>query len=324
MEREGKQVQLSIDLAVQISAMVLMCLVGYCLCKGGVVDATHSHVLSRVAAYAAAPCAITQSFQSEFNYQQLSGLAMVAVSAVLIHLVAMAVGRGLRRSKLGFTVEESGSVIYSNAGNLGIPLITGLAALGPGYVFYLGGFIAVQSTLLWSHGVSLMSGQPQMDMKKILKHPCMVAVAVGLFLFFSQMPLPVPIQTAISSLAACLAPLCMLVIGMSLSNQDLKKMFAIKRVYGVIAIRLLVLPTLVMGVLLVMGMVWPLDDIHNILIVCFICAIGPSASTVVQLAQIFDSPNVAYASVVNVVSTVLCAITMPVMLFFFQGVLSWL
>lgn len=316
--------QLSIDLAIQIIAMVLMCVAGYVLCKTGVVDAKDSHVLSRVAAYGAAPCAIAQSFQSEFNYEQLSGLGLIVVASILIHVVSISTGWWLRKGKFGFSVEESSSVIYSNSGNLGIPLISGLAILGPGYVFYLGGYIAVQSTLLWSHGVSLMSGQPQIDVKKIARHPCMIAVVAGLVLFFTQIPLPTPIQSAMSGLAACLAPLCMLVIGMSLSTQNLKEMFAIKRVYGVIAVRLIVLPAIFMVLLLALGMVWTLPDIHNVLIVCFICAIGPSATTVVQLAQIYDSPHVAYTSVINVVSTVLCVFTMPVMIFFFQWVIGWL
>ncbi|WP_409969268.1 AEC family transporter [Bengtsoniella intestinalis] len=308
--------ELSLALAQQILSMVLICCVGYILARFNIVSPDQSYILSRVAVYALTPCTIMQSFQSELNHDQLSGLALAFICATVIHLVAIPIMHLL--GKAGITSEEKASAVYSNAGNFGIPLISGIASLGAGYVFYMSAFFATQNALLWSHGVTLMSGSAKVDVKKILKNPCMISIAVGLFFFFTQITLPGPIATTVSNLAACLGPICMLVIGLSLGGQDLKSVFSNKRVYGVAALRLLILPAVIMIPFYLLAQVWAHPDIENIIIVMFICALGPAASTVVQLSQIYQSKHIPYVSAINVVSTLLCAVTMPIMVFIFQ------
>lgn len=321
-ERKWITVQLSIELAQQILSMVLICLTGFALCKVGLLNAKDGPILSRVAVYAAAPCSIIQAYLSEFNVAQLSGFLMVVVTALILQFMNMGITSWMRKSPIALTPEESASALYSNAGNLGIPLIMGISSLGPAYVLYLSGYITVQTAAVWSHGLSLVSGQRQFAIGKVLKNPCIIALALGMVLFVCQVSLPSPVLGTISSLAACLGPLCMLVIGMSLSTQDFSQVLRNKRMYFAVALRLLILPLVALPVIFVMSLVWPHADVHNILIVCFVGVIGPVGSTVAQLAQIYDSPQVGYISVVNVVSTILCVVTMPVMIYLLQWVFT--
>lgn len=56
------------------------------------------------------------------------------------------------------------SLIYSNAGNLIIPIVT--SVLGPEWVIYTSGFISVQVILIWTHCKMLLCGEKKADLKK--------------------------------------------------------------------------------------------------------------------------------------------------------------
>ena len=58
----------------------------------------------------------------------------------------------------GFTPIEKATIIYSNSGNLIIPLVG--AILGNEWVIYSSGYMVVQTILLWTHAKSLVCNEP--------------------------------------------------------------------------------------------------------------------------------------------------------------------
>lgn len=66
---------------------------------------------------------------------------------------------GILRKLLKMDEVETASLIYSNAGNLILPLVTSI--LGEEWVIYASGFLCVQTIIVWTHGQSLMQGQRQ-------------------------------------------------------------------------------------------------------------------------------------------------------------------
>ncbi|WP_411682190.1 hypothetical protein [Clostridium thailandense] len=54
-----------------------------------------------------------------------------------------------------------------------------------------------------------------------------------------------------------------------------------------------------------------------ILLISLLATITPSASAVTQMAQIYEK-NGEYASVINVVTTIVCIITMPIIVWLYQ------
>ena len=127
-----------------------------------------------------------------------------------------------------------------------------------------------------------------------------------------------PLVTAMEGLGSCMAPLSMLVIGILFSELDLKRVLCQGRIYWVAGLRLLVYPLLSMAVLLALRVLWPHSDGDNVLLVSLLCAIGPAASAITQMAQLYHNPNSGYVSSINVLTTLLCAVTMPVMVLLFQ------
>nr|WP_317361386.1 AEC family transporter [uncultured Blautia sp.] len=179
--------ELSILLFGQMVSMMLMILMGFAAVKAKLVTSSQSQVLSALTLYIIVPCVVINSFQIEFSKEKMNGLLLAAGFAILMHVLFILVVSVLgKRWKL--TSIEKASMVYSNGGNLIIPLVSAL--LGQKQVFYCCAFIMVQLVFLWTHTVSLVGGREQMSWKKILKNPNMFAIAAGLILFFTNTRLP--------------------------------------------------------------------------------------------------------------------------------------
>ena len=67
------------------------------------------------------------------------------------------------------------------------------------------------------------------------------------------------------------------------------------------------------------GFVNMVPDGKTIMLIPFLAAMAPSASSITQMAQVYHK-DAQYASAINVVSTVLCVVTMPLMVTLYQMV----
>ena len=76
---------------------------------------------------------VIDSFQIEFSAEKMKGLLLAAGFAVLMHVLFIVVV-GLLGKKWNMSPIEKASVIYSNGGNIIIPLVSAL--LGQEQVFY--------------------------------------------------------------------------------------------------------------------------------------------------------------------------------------------
>ena len=122
----------------------------------------------------------------EVSAEILNGLLLALATAVLLHLVLIVVVGFLGKVLKLDGVEET-SLIYSNAGNLIIPIVT--AILGKEWVIYTSAFLSVQLFLLWSHAKMKLCGEKGIDLKKILTNINMIAIFAGVLLFLLQIQL---------------------------------------------------------------------------------------------------------------------------------------
>ncbi len=308
---------LTLLLTEQIISMVLICIAGFIITKLNIITSEESRVISKICVYVVIPCSLINSFQTDFDESKVSGLTIAFILAILIHATYFAAVYFLRIIKKPLALVDEASAIYNNAGNLCIPIVTG--ALGVEYVFYTSAYIAVQNFLMWSHGQTIMGSSEKINLKKVFLNPGIIGIFIGVTLFLLRIQITGPLGIAISNSAACLGPLSMLLIGMLLGDKDLKKIFTDTAIYKIVSIRLIAFPILSMILLLVLSKFLVHSDLSNILVVSLLCTIGPTASTITQLAQLYENKKRSYVSSVNVVSTVLCAITMPIMIVIFQA-----
>jgi len=298
----------------QIMAMALMVLAGFVLAKKKLLTGEESRIITKALVYVIIPCSLIDAFGTDFDADKLEGMIVGLLLAVLVFSVFLA--GGWLMGKRGFTNAEVCSVIYSNSGNLIIPIVTGV--LGTEYVIYTCAYMLIQNLLTWSHAQMKMGGEAELTVKKVMTNPCILSILGGLALFLLRLHLPGPLDTAVGSLGACIGPLFMLVTGILLAEADLKAAFSSGRTYFVVFIRLILYPALVLVLVLTAGRLWDHPMKEGVLMVILLCSSGPPASTLAQLAQMYHNGEARYISALTALCTVLSAVTMPIMCILYQ------
>lgn len=309
---------IGIILAEKIISMFLILCTGVILVRKKVVRPEEGKILSVVTLHLIVPCAIISSFQVEYSSEIRDGLLMAMVFTALIHVWFIVLAWILKRSIHIDAVEET-SIIYPNAGNLVIPLVS--SVLGPEWVIYCSAFMTIQTFLLWSHGKMVLRGEKGLDIRKVLQNINMISVFIGLFLFITHIQLTGPVRDAVDSVASMLGPLTMVVTGILVGSTSWEKICTYKRLWLITVVRLGICP---LGAILLarfcgLGKLVPGGDM--ILLVPLLAAMAPSASSITQMAQVYDK-DAGYASAINVVTTLLCVVTMPVMITIYQLVMG--
>lgn len=305
---------LSILLAEQIFVMGIMIFFGFAFTKLGLISMDDSSHISQLTLYIICPCLLIDSFQIDFSYDKMMGFFLAIGAAILIHIfiipLSMFAGKIFHLDQM-----EQASIIYSNAGNLIVPIIG--YVLGDEYVFYCAAFMSVQSSLIWTHGLSLISGRKTKDMKKILLNPNMIAIILGLILFFTGIKLPSMLADAVDRTGACIGPVSMIIIGILIASSDLKEVFTRGKSWLVVFLRLIVCPTVVILVIWILHLPSLTAEAPKILFASFLASAAPQASTVTQMANVHHK-NEILAGSINIMSVLLCIITMPLMTLFYQ------
>ncbi len=306
--------EISILLIQQILQLFLMILAGWALGRAGIVNKAGSKVISQVILYLVMPCVTLNAFQKEVNEQAVQGLMFAAGAAVVAHIV-MAIVMVVSTKLFSLSGMERCSVFYPNAGNLIIPIVG--YVLGDEWLLYAFAFIVVQQILIWTHGKTVMSQQRSFCWKDLTNNINLIVTAVSLLLFVLDIRLPKLISETASSIGSTFAPMSMVVTGILLSTMNLRQVFAVKRVYLVGVLRLLVCPVLVIFAMKALGMGQWVQNGSTLLLVVLFATMTPSASTIVQMAQVYEN-DPDNASKINVMTTILCIFTMPLMVLLYQ------
>lgn len=305
---------IALILTKKIISMAVMMLLGFLMVRLKLLKGSDSKVLSTVSLYIIMPCVLISSFQVEFTKEVREGILLALGAAVLVHAVLILVNEPMKRW-LKLDAVEQASVIYSNSGNLIIPLVT--AILGKEWVIYSSAFLSVQMVMLWSHGKSLICGEKGLDLKKILCNVNMISILVGILLMLLGLKLPDLVSDTMDSFAGMVGPMAMLVTGMLMGEMNLKKIFLSCRLWGISALRLVAVPLLILLILKYCGLAGLVPNGSSILLVTILAVITPSASTITQLSQVYGL-DAEWAGAINVLTTILCVATMPLMIAIYQ------
>lgn len=199
-------------------------------------------------------------------------------------------------------------MIVSNSSFIGIPVVEVIfGAMG---TLYTSVFQIPIRITMWTAGLSLFTEavNPREKIKKMLTHPCIVAVAAGFFILLLQIRLPGAVVNMISSLGRCTTALSMLVIGMILADINVKHLFGGSTLYFTL-FRLILYPLAVLAILSRL----PVNPMIRSISV--IMTAMPAGSTTAILAQqyAYDSE---YAAKIILISTVCSIVTIPVICLF--------
>ena len=306
--------EMSLLLIQTICQMFIMLLFGWVLVKTKILKSEDSKVLSLVLIYAVCPCSVIKSFNIDATPEKMQGLIYTFVGSFAI-LVTFVLITKILEKMFGLTPIEKASVIYSNCGNIVIPIVVSI--LGSEWVFYTSAFIVIQTIMLWTHGKSLVCNEKGFDLKKIFGNVNIIAIGIGMFMFAFQLKLPPVIMNTFDSLASMMGPLGMITIGMLIGNMHLPDIFKDKRTYLITFLRLVVTPLVIVLLFKVVGVKSLSADAPTIFMILLLQASAPAAQTVTQFAQLYNK-HPGYASIMNVMSVLFSIITMPLIIMLYQ------
>ena len=295
-------------IANQIIKMFLIMVVGFICFRTGQIDHRGNKTLSNLLLMVINPFLIINAFQLEYSAHLMQGFLLSFLLAFLTHVAGITIARILlpEKSSRDFCIERF-SCIYSNCGFMGIPLISSI--LGSEGVLYITAYMVAFNLLCWTQGLILMTGNTsRKQLIKGLTSPVMFGIVIGLVLFIARIRLPGVLSDSIEYLAAMNTPVGMLIAGISLAETSLGKALKNPRLYLVTAIRLLIIPVL----MLVIFHFLPVNS--SVLLTVLIAAACPAATTGTMFALRFDK-NYKYASEIFAFSTVASMLTIPVIVF---------
>lgn len=301
--------------------------------------------ISNLVLYIAQPVLVLYSY---LGFEGSLADIWVNVLAVLIlSVVAHLIFAGV--ALLAFKKTEEGrrrmlrmATVFANAAFMGIPLIKEM--LGAECAIYASIYNVTYNIFLWTLGVHLCTVKEgedvdgdgdhditdrhlsakrnlknQASLTKVLLHPVTVASAVGIICMALSVNIPFLnshglelITETLDKLSALVAPLSMIVIGLRIPDIRWREAFRDLPTYLFLALRHLILPLCLVGVIR-LAMLAHAPITVEVLQVTVILTSAPSASSCSMFAEKFGC-DTAYAGRLVTMSTILCILTMPLVM----------
>lgn len=288
----------------QIMKMFLILILGFFCYRIKLIDHQGNKTLSNLLLMVVNPLLIFDSFLQKFTPEILRGFLIAILLGFLSHFVGIAAGSLFfsKKSSPDYNVEQF-SCVYSNCGFMGIPLVNSI--FGSQGVIYLTAYMLAFNVLSWTHGLFLITGNASpKQMKKGLTSPAMIGTLMGLVLFLTQLKLPSLLADTIDYITAMNTPMAMMIAGISLAETDFLGALKNKRLYLVSAVKLLLLPLVMLGIFSLL----PADS--TVLCTILIATACPAATTCTMFALRYNA-NYQYASEIFAFSTILSLATIP-------------
>ena len=197
---------------------------------------------------------------------------------------------------------------FSNIGYMGFPVIG--AMFGANGLF-LATFANIAYNLFYfSIGVVMISGgkrKTDFNWRSVLFNNVMMALYVGLILYFARIEFPTFISGTFSTVGGMTGPLSMLIIGLKLSDYPLKELFNNLSQYQLSFVRLIAAPLMVVLLLKLL----PNEGNELMIAVLAILNAMPIAGNTTIMAVQYDG-DAEFAAKSTTLSSILCLVTTPI------------
>ena len=294
-------------LNLQITIFSLM-LAGYLLTKLNVLSAEARTPLSNLLINFILPCNIITSFIMEFNKKIMMDCLSIFIVSLVIQAVVVITSKYFypKTNTRQLPVLQYGTIV-SNAGFMGSPIAQGL--YGDQGLLYASIYLIPMRAVMWSFGVTCFTKTKGKGvLKKILTHPCIVAVFIGMFLMITQIQLPKGIEQTIRYAGNANTALSMIVIGNILAEVKASELLDLKA-WWFCLVRLLIIPLFVFAGCYFSGV----DELVKQ--VSVVLAGMPAAATTAILASKYDG-DAQFAAKIIFLSTLLSMISVPILCIF--------
>lgn len=294
---------LSVMINLQI-VLFLLIVAGIVLSRLGIITQAGRKSMTDVLIYFVLPCNIFMSYLGDISGELLLASGKVLIIAFGIQILSYLVSKLLYRTvPVGKKMVMRYGTICSNAGFIGLPVVEQL--YGQEGLFLASVALVPLRIFMWSSGLSCFTQvNMKQTVKKLITHPCIIAVVLGFVMIFTGIELPAALLSTLKYSSSCTTALSMIIIGSILSEVDIKTVLNGNVLYLAV-IRLLVIPAVS---LLVLTKVFHESGL-NVWVPVLLAAM-PVGSTTAILAAKYDG-DARFAAKCVFVTSVLSLITLP-------------
>lgn len=251
------------------------------------------------------PAMMLMVTQKEYSPELLEGFAQVFVAGLIIMAVGGIVVNlcYLKGNRSKYRPVAAMLATMPNAGFIGLPILS--AVYGDKATLYLAAYIVSFNLVMWTLSVSTFTGFSIKSLKGML-NPGFIFAIIGTIFFLLKIKLPSPLLVTVNQLGGLCTPLSMLLLGARIDTLKIKDVLNV-HLWIPAVIKLLALPALALVCCKIVGISgMPLG-------VIVLTTAMPAASGGQMLAERHDR-EVGYASVGVFLSTLLCIVSIPLVL----------
>ncbi len=284
-----------------------MILLGFMLCRWGVLDKTSAGRLNSLAFYVLIPCNLFSTlYKADLRStvdMPLVLLSMLGTAAIVL-VLCLTVPRFIRNG--GRCGEFIQGVYRGNTAILGIPLIANLygdsatALLAMPFSLMMI-FYNVSAPIILAVYSGAEKPDPKATLKKVVTNPFLISAALGVLFSLLRIPVPVFLDKTITSIGATGSCLALIALGGVTELADFKD--AGKQAFVASALRLVVFPLIMLAIGVLMGM----RNEQLAVLICFFCT--PTAVGSYVLAQNITKDG-TLARQILILTTLLSMLTM--------------
>lgn len=317
---------------ITVLSLILLAVPGYLLVKTKLLPEKAAETCSAIVLYGCQPALVFMGFQkTEYDVQIGINMLIVAGLSILVHLIMMGVAYLCIRNKdnnAKLNVVRY-AFVFGNCGYMGLPFLQSLfGGEYPGEVLIYGAVvIAIFNIMCWTLGIYMITGDKKnMSFKKIVLNPTIIGVVLGFIVFvIAKVPI-VKLATdggtldmileklvqSLNFLGDMVTPLAMIVLGIRLSNVNIKQLFMDKWAYIVCFFKLIIMSLVTMLITAFL----PVGTIVKYAL--FFLLSMPCATNTALFAIKFNSDGDS-GSVFVLLSTILSIATIPLMFLIFTN-----
>jgi len=294
----------------QMLALLLMIGAGYFVTKKGMMDEHTNNQMSDMIVNIFNPLLMVASASNAVGQISMDALILAACIAAGMFAAFIIAGSILspffekdRQQRKIFQL----MFVFSNVGFIGIPVISSI--FGAEYVVYVTEFMLVYTFVFYTYGIALMEGKFSAASLKSMVNPGTLSGLLALGIIIFEVQLPEFIKSAVTYLGNVTSPMALVAVGFALANSDWKKIFGQPRLYVFSVVKLLVLPLMLLPLLRL-----AIRD-TDLLAVCMVMFGMPVGNMPLILGN-QKGMDVTACSAAIILSTVLCVLSVPVLMIF--------
>ena len=299
--------------------------IGFALKKANCIPEGSGPVLAKLENWVLCPAL---SFMTTATYFKVDNLSLHGINILLSCIVAgfaLALAILLSHVFVREAIYERGvyayALMFGNFGFVGDPLV--IALFGDEFFAYYKLFTLPLSILCYVWGIGVLVPKEHVDvgtkaiMKRILTPPT-IALFIGILVgvtdtlrFFPEFTI-----TSLNALKDCMGPVAMILAGITIAGFNFKKMLTNKKVYLATALRLTLLPAVILCflwcIIALAEKIFAIEIGYNAIAFAFFAYATPLGMNTIVFPQAYGGDPKTGAAMA-MISHTLCVISIPIM-----------